>query len=103
MTCEHCDDGSGACAFPYYGVAPHTHATCDTTVPVISTRLLPKSEWPANFTEDPDVPGLGTYTHCPECGDGARKEGANVMETRKVIVAKKERAEWDELARKEGA
>ncbi len=68
MTCEYCNDGDGVCVFPYYGVAPHTHATCDTTVPAISTVLMPKSEWPDNFTEDPEVPGLGTYTHCPHCG-----------------------------------
>lgn len=30
---------------------------------------LPSDEWPANFIEDPDVPGLGTYL-CPSCMRG---------------------------------
>lgn len=63
--CEMCDDGDGRCVFPYYGVAPHTHAAG----PMLgSTRLLPREDWPANFTEDAEEPGLGTYTHCPHCG-----------------------------------
>lgn len=64
MTCEYCDDGEGGSVYPYYGVAPHTHRPG----PMIgSTELLPKIEWPANFSEDPEEPGLGTYTHCLNC------------------------------------
>ncbi|WP_295537894.1 hypothetical protein [uncultured Pseudacidovorax sp.] len=71
--CECCDDGEGYCVFPYYGVAPHTHAVSDPGNPlgwIGSTRLLPKEQWPENFREDPDCPGLGVYLRCPECGAG---------------------------------
>jgi hypothetical protein len=78
MPCELCDDSEGVCVFPYYGVAPHVHdvtgreSHADPMAIMGSTRVLPKSEWPSNFQEDPECPGLGTYTHCPRCGDGAR-------------------------------
>ncbi len=66
MTCKYCDDGDGFCAFPYYGVAPH-----EWSEPGVSRkRILPKEQWPENFEQDKDTPGCGTYTHCPECGDG---------------------------------
>lgn len=53
-------------AYPYYGVAPHTH---DLTHGVIgSTRIKPKDTWPANFQEltGPDDEGCGIYV-CPTC------------------------------------
>ena len=65
MTCKQCDDGEGGCVFPYYGVAPHTHAPG----PFIgSTVLAPRAEWPANFEPDSDGSGCGTWTHCLQCG-----------------------------------
>lgn len=72
--CDQCDDGSGNCAFPYYGVAPHTHETSDfnmVTHPtdwIGSTRPLPRDQWPANFTPDVGSDECGTYTHCLHCG-----------------------------------
>jgi len=51
--------------FPQYGVAPHTHDLSSGSF-IGSTRVTPKSEWPPNFTEDPEVPGCGTY-ECPDC------------------------------------
>jgi hypothetical protein len=69
--CEQCDDGDGNCAFPYYGVAPHTHALPTPTHPtdwIGSTRPLPRDQWPANFTPDDDSKECGTYTHCLHCG-----------------------------------
>lgn len=69
VSCDYCEDGDGQSVFPYYGVAPHTHDTANGMIG--STRLLPKDQWPANFREDPDAPGCGTYTHCPRCGAGS--------------------------------
>jgi hypothetical protein len=51
--------------FPHYGPAPHNHDLSGGDF-IGSTRLKPKSEWPRNFTEDPEVPGCGTYV-CPYC------------------------------------
>ena len=67
--CEHCNDGDGFSVFPYYGVAPHTHAAGPM---VGSTRLLPKDQWGDNFREDPECPGQGVYLRCPKCGAGER-------------------------------
>lgn len=51
--CPHCaDPETGECLYPYYGQA------------------LPGP----NFRPDPDAPGLGTFTHCPQCGAGADSE-----------------------------
>jgi len=72
MECEICDDGEGGCVFPYYGVAPHTHRPGPMEG---STLVLEKCEWPDNFAEDPEAPGLGTYTNCPLCGKGAAAIG----------------------------
>lgn len=69
--CPECDDGDGNCAFPYYGVAPHTHALPTPTHPTDwlgSTRPLPREQWPANFRPDDDSDDCGTYTHCLACG-----------------------------------
>jgi len=65
VTCEHCEIPGEGCAYPYYGLAPHTHVG-DRLIG--STKLKPKAEWPDNFCEDGEVPGCGIYTHCPECG-----------------------------------
>lgn len=65
--CKMCNDGDGACVFPYYGVAPHTHRDGPFSGPTI---LRPKDEWPANFIEDTECPGHGVYTNCPQCGAG---------------------------------
>ena len=65
--CEQCDDGTGRCLFPSYGVAPHIHSQR----PVIgSTVVVSRDQWPANFVEDsdPEFSGCGTYTHCLACG-----------------------------------
>ena len=68
--CDHCDDGDGHSVFPYYGVAPHTHAQG----PMIgSTRLLPREQWGDNFREDPECPGQGVYLRCPQCGRGEQR------------------------------
>lgn len=65
-TCDHCDQGDG-CIFPHYGLAPHSHDLSGGTF-IGSTRPKLKTEWPENFTEDPEEPGMGTYTHCLHCG-----------------------------------
>lgn len=69
--CPWCDDGDGNCAYPYYGVAPHTHAAGPT---LGSAELAPREQWPENFEEDsdPEHKGCGTYTHCLRCGAPAR-------------------------------
>lgn len=67
--CEYCNDGDGGCVYPMYGVAPHHH---DLSGGIIgSTVIDPCESWPANFTEDPEEPGCGVYTHCLHCGAGS--------------------------------
>jgi len=63
--CEHCNNGEGECAYPWYGMAPHKH---EGKQMVGSTVVDDKSEWPENFDEDCEMEGLGTYTHCLHCG-----------------------------------
>jgi len=74
MTCRHCNDGGGGCAFPYYGLAPHkSHikhiAGGDTVEMTIKRTGLPR-----NFVPDPEdeTKTAGTYTHCLYCGDGMK-------------------------------
>jgi hypothetical protein len=70
MPCPSCDDGDDGCCFPYYGHAPGAHKT----VPgfgFITSEPSPKEEWPPNFEEDLECPGLGTYHYCLECGSGS--------------------------------
>lgn len=61
---DGCDAEDCGC-YPHYGVAPHD---CFWRIgkPFGESRVHPRSSWPANFIEDPDVPGLGTYL-CPSC------------------------------------
>lgn len=63
MSCEYCTDPDGAACFPLYGVAPHTHDVLGRTIPA------PRDQWPGNFREDKDCPGMGLYW-CQYCGDG---------------------------------
>lgn len=64
MTCNHCNDGEGECAYPYYGLAPHSH---EGKYWIGSTVMDDKSTWPENFKEDPDCPGMGTFKYCAHC------------------------------------
>jgi hypothetical protein len=64
MSCEFCTDPDGFACFPVYGVGPHK---CFWKIPqaVIGESIpLPREEWPENYAEDPDHPGMGTYW-CP--------------------------------------
>jgi hypothetical protein len=74
MGCDFCTDPAGDDCFPMYGAAPHIHVGERY---IGSTRLLPRSEWPDNFEEDPDCKGLGTYW-CPKCGHGKPPKGVEV-------------------------
>lgn len=68
--CPFCDDGTGQSLFPHYGVAPHTcyfRKEGGFNNALGTSDILPKSEWPENFVEDPEVPNLGTYLHCIHC------------------------------------
>lgn len=65
FNCKTCGDGE---FLPIYGVGPHRHEG-DSFIG--STVHLPQEEWPANYKEDPDAPGCGTWT-CPDC-DGCGK------------------------------
>lgn len=108
MSCPSCDDGTGGCAYPYYGVAPHTCFYKLGTAPGTSQEL-PESEWPDTFVLDPEegpatgYPRCGTYLRCPECGDGADyerwddSEGPNT-ETRLPLNRKQRRAAQREAA-----
>jgi hypothetical protein len=57
--------------FPQYGVGPHTHDLSNGSF-LNSTVPLQKVDWPKNYREDTECPGLGTY-YCPECLDGMVK------------------------------
>ena len=67
MPCEHCTDPDGVPCYPLYGVGPHRHDLAHGIIG--STRMLPREEWPTNFQEDPEAPGLGVWW-CSHCGDG---------------------------------
>lgn len=61
--CMTCEDGS----YPVYGVGPHK---CYYKIPgaVIGQSVpAPKEEYPPNFIEDEECPGLGVWL-CPDCG-----------------------------------
>lgn len=66
MPCEFCTDPDGDTCFPVYGLAPHRHM--DFGWKTVTTFDDP-SEWPDNFTQDPNDSQMGTY-HCPKCGHG---------------------------------
>ncbi len=72
MTCKHCIDPNGDPCFPSYGPAPHKCFYMIKGRTIGHSETLPKSEWPDNFEEDPDCPGMGTYW-CPHCGHGKPK------------------------------
>lgn len=65
MACDYCTDG-GESGFPIYGMAPHKHVGESF---IGSTVLLPNDEWPDNFVEDAECPGMGMW-FCPECREG---------------------------------
>jgi len=60
--CDLCKDG----LFPNYGPAPHKCFYKIDGASVGESRPDLIETWPPNFTEDPDVPGLGVY-ECPNC------------------------------------
>lgn len=67
MSCKHCTNDDGEVLLPAYGPAPHI---CYYKMPgaIIGQSIaLPREQWPDNFIEDPEVPGLGVY-FCPSCG-----------------------------------
>lgn len=67
MTCnEDCKE------YPQYGVGPHIcyhKKPGGFSNPLGTSELIPESEWPSNYVEDPDAPGLGVY-FCPLCKKG---------------------------------
>lgn len=74
--CPACVDEDGGALYPCYGVGPHR---CFYKIPgaqVGQSEPLPREEWPANYIEDAECPGMGTYW-CPACGHG-KPEQRNV-------------------------
>lgn len=74
MSCDMCLDPDGIPCFPIYGPAPHT---CFYKIPgavMGQSVTLPRDQWPDNFIEDPECPGLGIYS-CPHCGEGKPEQG----------------------------
>lgn len=69
MKCENDDHD----LYPHYGLAPHKHVgiTSDPMSFIGSTKFDDKSEWPDNFVEDKQEPGMGTY-YCPWCWKGKK-------------------------------
>lgn len=70
MSCQSCfDPDDGTRIYPHYGVGPHL---CFYKIPGATlgqSELLPQTDWPANYEEDPGAPGHGVWW-CPECGYG---------------------------------
>lgn len=66
MSCKHCTDPGGEACFPVYGIGPHRH---EGEHWIGSTVMLDKAEWPTNYREDKDCPGMGVWW-CPKCGEG---------------------------------
>jgi hypothetical protein len=56
--------------YPWYGLVPHRHfLSLSESGLALSTVDVPRDQWPDNFVEDPECPGLGTY-YCPTCRRG---------------------------------
>jgi len=69
MPCKSCTDPNGEACYPAYGVGPHK---CYWKIPgavLGQSQPLPKDEWPENYQEDSECPGMGIWW-CPECGEG---------------------------------
>lgn len=66
MACHYCTDPDGLPCFPMYGQGPHRHAQGPVSGPAVQQAA---AEWPDNYQEDPDCPGMGVWW-CPDCGDG---------------------------------
>lgn len=62
--CADCEHG----IYPHYGGAPGRDGIrfVDGRPVFAQSEPDPRETWPANFREDPDCPGLGTWT-CPTC------------------------------------
>ena len=53
--------------YPHYGLAPHNHYMMEDSPEFIgTTKFLAKKDWPKNFIEDKDEPGMGIW-YCPNC------------------------------------
>ena len=62
--CDICvDPDDGTYLYPQYGVAPHGHFWNGQSM---GAYVLPKDQWPDNFIEDAEAPGMGTW-YCPKC------------------------------------
>lgn len=89
--CATCRDGE---LFPQYGVAPHK---CFYKIPGATlgqSELLPRSEWPENFTPDAENPQCGTWT-CPDCGPRAADAQQVGGDEREVLIQSMKNAqEW---------
>lgn len=78
MPCEMCLDPDGEPGYPQYGVGPHI---CFHMIPgavIGQSKPLPPDQWPANYREDPESPGMGVYW-CPNCGHGKPAELGSAM------------------------
>lgn len=75
--CEHCTDPDGESCFPMYGMGPNRHEVAPDAPNTWlgSTRPLPAVEWPSNYREDPDEPGMGVWW-CEHCGYGKPDDAA---------------------------
>lgn len=73
--CNECDEGTGECAFPHYGVEPHA-------IPVAAAIGVPLPKgtltFPSNFIPDENT-NCGIYTHCVHCD---RPDNGDLWETR---------------------
>lgn len=73
MSCPHCMGIDGEPCYPVYGVGPHAGFQLSNGSLVSIHRPLPPEQWPDNYREDPDNPGIGTWW-CQFCGEGKPDE-----------------------------
>jgi len=101
LCCNSCDDGTGNCAYPYYGVAPHEcyyKKPGGFNNPLGTSTIEPVEDWLENFVEDSEAEGCGVYTHCLECGRPNNyelwKRDQEILEKRKSVMVCDEISEF---------
>jgi hypothetical protein len=70
--CRSCN-GVGS----WYGVGPHKHKIVrdeNGSILLSTTEMTPREEWPENFAEDDESPGIGVWI-CLSCaGSGEERD-----------------------------
>jgi predicted RNase H-like HicB family nuclease len=83
VSCIECDGRTERSVYPYWGRAPGGDRVyfTESGIAFAQGAADPPETWPAHFTEDPEMPGFGSY-QCPTCFG---KEESEIMEKRLSI------------------